>query len=177
MIELGAFGCEMLNTVVITVSDKSWQGLREDRSSQAIRDVLTPLEYNIVGYDVVPDEKEKIAGRIAIWADKGNIDLILTSGGTGLAKRDVTPEATLSILDRTVPGIGEIMRAETFKITRSAVLSRSVAGIRGNCLIVNLPGSPGAVRECLEVIMPVIPHALEIIRGEVTEHNTQNSEA
>ena len=176
MIELDAFGYEMLNTVVITVSDKSWQGLREDRSSQVIKDFLAPLEHNIVGCDVVPDEKEDIAGRIAGWADKGNIDLILTSGGTGLAQRDVTPEATLSILNKTVPGIGEIMRAETFRITKSAVLSRSVAGVRGSCLIVNLPGSPKAVRECLEVIMPFIPHAVEIIRGEVTEHNTPDRE-
>lgn len=167
----------MLNTVVITVSDKSWQGLREDRSSQVIIETLAPLQHNVVGRDLVPDEKDVITGKIAEWADKGNIDLILTTGGTGLAERDVTPEATISIVEKTIPGIGEIMRSETFKLTKSAVLSRSIAGVRGSCLIVNLPGSPKAARECLEVIISIIPHAVDIIRGEVTEHSTPDSEA
>ena len=100
----------------------------------------------------------------------GNVDIILTTGGTGLGPSDVTPEATLSVVDKVVPGLAEAMRAETFHTTPFATLSRAVAGVRGKCLIINLPGSPKAVRECLEVILPVIPHAIQIIKGEVTEH-------
>ena len=108
---------------------------------------------------------------------KASIDVILTTGGTGLAKRDVTPEATLAVVDKVVPGLTEAMRVETAKVTQTAVLSRAVAGVRGSCLIINLPGSPRAVRECLEVILPVIPHAVEIIKGKVTEHKATHSEA
>jgi molybdenum cofactor synthesis domain-containing protein len=105
------------------------------------------------------------------WADAGDVDVILTNGGTGLAARDVTPEATLAVVDRSVPGIAEAMRAKSLEKTPMAMLSRAVAGQRGRCLIVNLPGSPKAVRECLEGILPAIPHAVEIIKGVVTEHS------
>ena len=128
-------------------------------------------------YHIVPDEVDAISGKLAEWADGGSIDVILTTGGTGLAQRDVTPEATLSIVDRVVPGLTEAMRVETAKVTQTAILSRAVAGVRGQCLIINLPGSPRAVRECLKVILPVIPHAVEIIKGEVTEHKALHSEA
>jgi molybdopterin adenylyltransferase len=119
---------------------------------------------------VVPDEVDVIADKLAQWVDEGGVDVILTTGGTGLGPRDVTPEATLSVVERVAPGLAEVMRVETFKATPFAVLSRAVAGVRGRCLIVNLPGSPKAVKECLEVILPAIPHAVEMITGEVTEH-------
>ena len=154
---------------IITVSDKGAQGLREDKSGEVVRESMSALA-RVVRYEVVPDEVNIIADKIAKWADVGDVDVILTTGGTGLIQRDVTPEATLSVVDKVVPGIAEAMRAETLGKTPMAMLSRAVAGVRGRCLIVNLPGSPKAVMECLEVILPVIPHAVEIITGKVTEH-------
>ena len=158
----------MLNLGILTISDKGWRGERGDESGKVIRECL--LDSRVVKYEVVPDEREVIAARLTEWADGGSVDVILTTGGTGLGPRDVTPEATLSILDKVVPGFAEAMRARTFAATPFAILSRAVAGIRGKCLIINLPGSAKAVRECLEVILPVIPHAVEIIKGKVTEH-------
>jgi len=158
----------MFNLGILTISDKGWQGQRDDESGKVIRETL--LDSRVVKYEIVPDETDVIAGKLAEWADGGSVDVILTSGGTGLGPRDVTPEATLSVVDKVVPGFAEAMRAKTFEATPFAILSRAVAGVRGKCLIINLPGSPKAVRECLEVILPVIPHAMEIIKGEVTEH-------
>ncbi len=158
----------MFNLGILTISDKGWQGQRYDESGKVIRETL--LDSRVVKYEVVPDEVDVIAGKLAEWADEGSVDVILTSGGTGLSPRDVTPEATLSVVEKVVPGFAEAMRAKTFGATPYAILSRAVAGVRGKCLIINLPGSPKAVRECLEVILPVIPHAMEIIKGEVTEH-------
>jgi molybdenum cofactor synthesis domain-containing protein len=160
----------MLNIGILTISDKGWLGQRSDESGKAIRDSLSLLDSSVVKYEVVPDEVDVIAGKLTEWADEGGIDIILTTGGTGLGRRDVTPEATLSVVDKVAPGFTEAMRAETFKATPYAILSRAVAGVRGKCLIINLPGSPKAVRECLRVVLPVIPHATEIIKGEVTEH-------
>ena len=134
-----------------------------------IREVLGAYDVQVVKYGIVPDEAELISAKIVEWADKESIDLILTTGGTGLSPRDVTPEATLAVLDRSAPGFVEAMRAESLKKTAKAMLSRAVAGIRGGSLIINLPGSPRAVRECLEVILPVLPHAIEVLRGEVGE--------
>lgn len=167
----------MLNIGIITISDKGWQDQRHDKSGQIVRDKLSLLKASVVKYEIIPDEIDIIASKLIEWADGGGIDVILTSGGTGLAQRDVTPEATLSAVDKVVPGLAEAMRVKTSKVTPSAILSRAVAGVRGKCLIINLPGSPKAVRECLEVILPVIPHAVEIIKGEVTEHKAPNSEA
>ena len=158
----------MLNLGILTISDKGWRGERYDESGRVIRECL--LDSRVVKYEVVPDEREVIAGRLTEWVDGGNVDVILTTGGTGLGPRDVTPEATLSILDKVVPGFAEAMRAKTFEATPFAILSRAVAGIRGRCLIINLPGSAKAVRECLKVVLPAIPHAVEIIKGKVTEH-------
>ena len=158
----------MFNLGILTISDKGWRGQRSDKSGQAIRDSLS--DSRVVKYEVIPDEVDIIARKLAEWADEDSVDVILTTGGTGLGPRDVTPEATLSIVDKVVPGFTEIMRAETFGTTPTAILSRAAAGVRGKCLIINLPGSPKAVRECLEVILPTIPHAVEILRGEVTEH-------
>ena len=174
----------MFNLGILTISDKSWHGQRYDDSGKAIRDSLALLDSCVVKYEVIPDEMDVIAGKLAEWADEGNVDVILTTGGTGLgprdvilttggtglSQRDVTPEATLSIVDKVAPGFAEAMRAETFNAAPFAILSRAVAGVRGKCLIINLPGSPKGVRECLRVILSVIPHAVAIIKGEVTEH-------
>jgi len=160
----------MLNFGILTISDKGWRGQRYDESGKTIRERLSSLDSCVVKYEVVPDEKDVITSKLTEWADEGSVDVILTTGGTGLGPRDVTPEATLAAVDRVVPGLTEAMRAETLSKTPFALLSRAVAGIRGRCLIINLPGSPKAVRECLEVVLPVIPHAVEIIKGEVTEH-------
>lgn len=160
----------MLNLGILTISDKGFKGERDDRSGQVIKDCLSVLNSHVAKYEIIPDKEAMIKSKLTDWADEGNLDIILTTGGTGLGPRDVTPEATLSVVDKIVPGIGEAMRAETFKVTPTAILSRAVAGVRGRCLILNLPGSPKAVRECLDAVLPVIPHAIEIIKGEVTEH-------
>ena len=159
----------MFTVGILTVSDKGWRGEREDRSGEVIREIISEMGAAIKNYDVVPDEKEIIAERLAQWADKGEVDVILTNGGTGLSPRDVTPEATLSVINRSVPGFAEVMRFESLKKTPMAVLSRAMAGTRGKCLIINLPGSPKAVRECLEVILGALPHAVETLKGEATE--------
>ena len=164
----------MLNAGILTISDKGSQGQRRDESGKVIREILSTLDSHIAKYEVVPDEADIIAGKLAEWADSGEMDLILTTGGTGLGPRDITPEATLSILDKVAPGFTEAMRAETSKITPYAMLSRAIAGVRKRCLIINLPGSPKAVRECLDVVLPAIPHAVEIIKGEVTEHTPRD---
>ncbi len=165
----------MINIGILTISDKGSKGQRQDKSGEAIRDAASSMSAKIVKYKIVPDEKEIIATTLSDWADSGKIDVILTTGGTGLSKRDVTPEATLSIVDREVPGIAEAMRVMSLEKTPTAMLSRAAAGQRGQCLIINLPGSVKAVRECLEVIMPALRHAVEIIRGEVTEHSLQDA--
>jgi molybdopterin adenylyltransferase len=159
----------MINIGILTVSDKGSQGLREDKSGPAIRDMVAGIGA-VVLYEIVPDERAQISKKLIAWADGGKVDVILTSGGTGLSPRDVTPEATLAVIDKEVPGIAEAMRAGSLEITPAAMLSRAVAGLRGQCLIINLPGSPKAVKECLGVALPAIPHAVEIIKGKVTEH-------
>ncbi|TET25980.1 MAG: MogA/MoaB family molybdenum cofactor biosynthesis protein [Dehalococcoidia bacterium] len=160
----------MLDFGILTISDKGYRRQRRDESGKVIKGRLSALDSRVVKYEIVPDEANIIAQRLIEWADEGGVDVILTTGGTGLSQRDVTPEATLSVVDRVVPGLAEAMRAETFKLTPFAILSRAVAGVRGKCLIINLPGSSKAVQECLEVILPVIPHAVGIIKGEITEH-------
>ena len=165
----------MFNLGILTISDKGWRGQRHDASGEAIKDSLTVLDSCVVKYEIIPDEVDVIAGKLTEWADEGSVDVILTTGGTGLSPRDVTPEATLSIVDKVAPGFAEAMRAETFSATPFAILSRAMAGVRGKCLIINLPGSPKAVQECLRVILPVIPHAVEIIKGEVAEHTATDT--
>jgi len=160
----------MFNLGILTISDKGSRGERHDASGEAIRNSLLVLGGNVLKYEVVPDEADVISGKLAEWADGAGVDVILTTGGTGLGPRDVTPEATLSVVDRVAPGFTEAMRAQTLAATPMAMLSRAVAGVRGRCLIINLPGSPRAVRECLAVVAAAIPHAVEILRGEVTEH-------
>ena len=160
----------MMNIGILTISDKGSRGQRQDKSGEVIRDIVSRVESKVVKYEIVPDEADIIGGRLIDWADGGGVDVILTTGGTGLSSRDVTPEATLSVIDKEVPGIAEAMRAKSLEKTTMAMLSRAVAGMRGRCLIINLPGSPKAVQECLEFVLPALPHAVEIIKGEVTEH-------
>jgi molybdopterin adenylyltransferase len=165
----------MINIGILTISDKGSKGQRQDKSGEVMREGAARMKGAVVKYEIVPDELDVIAAKLADWADSGKMDVILTTGGTGLSKRDVTPEATLSIIDRSIPGIAEVMRAKSLEKTPMAMLSRAVAGQRGQCIIINMPGSPKAVQECLEAIIPAIPHAVEIIKGEVTEHSLQDA--
>jgi molybdopterin adenylyltransferase len=161
---------KMFKLGILTISDKASQGKRPDKSGPLIRERFTESDCKVVRYEVIPDEKDAIAKKLAQWADEGTMDIILTTGGTGLAPRDVTPEATLAVLDKEVPGLAEMMRVKSYAITPNAMLGRAVAGMRQECLIINLPGSPKAVAECLEVIMPVLPHAVDVIKDRVPEH-------
>jgi molybdopterin adenylyltransferase len=161
----------MLTVSILTISDKGARGQRYDESGHTIRDIFSELDSEIVNYEIVPDELDVIGRKLAEWADSGDTDVIITTGGTGLGERDITPEATMSVVERIVPGIAEAMRAESLSKTPMAMLSRATAGVRGRSLIINLPGSPKAVRECLEVVLPAIPHAIDIIKGVVTEHS------
>ena len=145
---------------IITVSDKGAKGERQDLSGPAIREVVRADAYE---YVIVPDEVEVISRTIIEFVDQKGCDLVLTTGGTGLSSRDVTPEATKKVIDREIPGIAEAMRLESYKIKQTALLSRAIAGHRGKSLVINLPGSPKAVKECLAIILPVIPHALEVL--------------
>jgi molybdopterin adenylyltransferase len=159
----------MLTVGVLTISDRGWRGEREDRGGETIKRMLTALDAHISRYEIVPDDKEVISQKLTQWADEVDIDLIVTTGSTGLSPRDVAPEATLAVVQRLVPGLAEAMRAEGLKKTATAMLSRGVSGIRGQSLIVNLPGSPKAVRESLEILLPVLPHAMEVLKGEAVE--------
>jgi len=161
----------MFTVGILTISDKGARGQRYDESGQTIRDLVSSLDSEVVHYEIVPDELDVIRQKLTEWADNGKADVIITTGGTGLGERDVTPEATAAVIDRVVPGFAEAMRIKSLSKTPMAMLSRATAGVRGRSLIVNLPGSPRAVRECLEVVLPAIPHAVDIIKGVVTEHS------
>jgi molybdenum cofactor synthesis domain-containing protein len=158
---------------ILTISDKGAAGEREDTSGAAIRELLGPVA-TIERYEIIPDDRAMIGERLKEWADGGKLDLIVTTGGTGLGPRDLTPEATREVIAYEVPGLAEAMRAEGLKHTPMSMLSRAVAGVRGRTLIVNLPGSPKGVRESLSVVLPVLPHALELLRGERSEHQAQS---
>ena len=159
----------MKRAAIITLSDSGYRGEREDKSGPVIREILEKEGYEITFTELLPDDRAMIAGKLQEIADSGNTDLILTTGGTGFSQRDVTPEATEEVIERRVPGIPEAMRAYSMTITKRAMLSRATAGIRGTTLIINLPGSPKAVRESLEYIIGALDHGLEILRGEATD--------
>ncbi len=159
----------IVRAAVLTVSDRSARGEREDAGGPLIEEIVRSKGWEVIVYSVVPDDRTAIKNELIRLADNLEADLILTTGGTGLAARDITPEATLDVIDRPVPGMAEAMRSESLKKTPYAMLSRAVCGVRGTSLIVNLPGSPRAVQECLEVILPVVPHAVELLRGSVTD--------
>ncbi|MHB8843447.1 MAG: MogA/MoaB family molybdenum cofactor biosynthesis protein [Nitrospirota bacterium] len=159
----------MIRTAIITLSDKGAKGEREDESGRVIREMVGTVGAEVRHYEVLPDEQPLIAAALARLSDSGAIDLILTTGGTGVAPRDVTPEATREVIDRELPGMAEAMRAASLLKTPRAMISRAVAGIRKQTLIVNLPGSPKAVRENLAVILPALEHAVEKIKGDPSD--------
>ena len=151
---------------ILTVSDRSSLGKRPDASGPALAEAVTLQGWKVVQTAVIPDELEKISETLADWADSGTLDLVLTTGGTGFALRDVTPEATRAIVERLTPGLDETMRAASLKITPHAMLSRAVSGIRRRTLIINLPGSPKGAVENLQVVVPVLEHAVQLLRDD-----------
>ncbi len=153
---------------ILTLSDKGSRGEREDLSGQVIREMITPLG-TVEQYRVVADDSDQIVEVLVNWVDSHKLDLILTTGGTGMSPRDVTPEATLRVIDWQVPGMAEAMRAASLQVTPHAMLSRAVAGVRGQTLIVNLPGSPRGVRENLAVVLPALEHALLKLKGDPSD--------
>ncbi|WP_053986138.1 MogA/MoaB family molybdenum cofactor biosynthesis protein [Niameybacter massiliensis] len=159
----------MIRVGIITASDKGSKGEREDRSGEVIREIVAQQGWEVTDYIVLPDERHELSGKMQEWCDSYKVDLILTTGGTGFSKRDCTPEATLDIVEKQVPGIPEAMRYYSLQITPRAMLSRSVAGIRRDTLIVNLPGSPKAVRENLESIIGSLEHGIGILQGSSSE--------
>jgi len=160
----------MYHAGILTISDKGSRGERADASGDLIVKAFKDSEVGVVRYEIVPDEQYVIATTLSLWADSGAVDFIITTGGTGLAPRDVTPEATRSIIQREVPGIAEIMRMDGFRKTPTAVLSRGIAGVRGKCLIINMPGNPKAVQEYMDLLLPIIPHAIDTINGRIGDH-------
>ncbi|MBA3062952.1 MAG: MogA/MoaB family molybdenum cofactor biosynthesis protein [Atribacteria sp.] len=166
----------MIKVGILTISDKGSKEEREDLSGKVIEEVVKKINGEVKYYQIIPDEKDIIQEELIKAVDKLHLDLILTTGGTGLAKRDVTPEATLAIIEKEVSGISEIIRSESFKKTNRAILSRGVAGIRKESLIINLPGSPKGVRESLEIILEALPHGIEILKGQATECGRNDEE-
>lgn len=162
----------MITVGVLTISDGASKGEREDTSGETIRALITTHlpDAVISAGAIIPDEAEQIAATLRTWSDEQQLNLILTTGGTGLAPRDVTPEATKTVIERDAPGIAEGLRAVSLHYTRMAMLSRGVAGVRGRTLIINLPGSPKAVRECLEYALPTLPHAINLLTEGPKEH-------
>lgn len=157
-----------MKVAIITSSDSGYAGQREDLSGSVIAKIVEAYGYEVSERILLPDDRQQLAAAMAAIADEGRAQLILTTGGTGFSMRDCMPEATMDVVERIVPGIPEAMRAYSMQLTRRAMLSRAAAGIRKSTLIINLPGSPKAVRECLEYIIPELSHGLEILTGEAT---------
>jgi molybdenum cofactor synthesis domain-containing protein len=155
----------MIKTAILTISDSCAKGTRADVSGQTIKEMLDGGDFELIEMATVPDDQQTIAGVLRHFSDEQGAELVLTTGGTGLGPRDVTPEATADVCGRMVPGLNELLRAEGYKRTPNAVLSRGVAGVRKGTLIVNLPGSPKGVRESLEIILGLLPHAVQMMRG------------
>ncbi len=163
----------MIRAAVLTISDSVYSGNRQDLSGPAVRERLEKLGWMVSVLEVLPDESDQITSRLATLADGDQVSAIFTTGGTGVATRDVTPEATRAAIERDIPGVGELMRSAGRSSTPLAVLSRGVAGVRGRVLIVNLPGSPRGAAESLDAIVDVVPHILQLLRGE-TGHDGGN---
>ncbi len=155
----------MIKVGIITMSDKGAKGEREDKSGAVIKETVAKIDGQVEYYKIIPDDFDVIKEQLLHCCDVLKLDLVLTTGGTGLSPRDNTPEATLAVTEKQVPGIPEAMRRESMRHTPKAMLSRAAAGVRGQTLIINLPGSPKGVKECLEIILPVLPHGLEILSG------------
>ena len=156
----------MIKVAVITISDSCSTSKREDVSGKVLCDLIAGEAFEVSDYKIVPDEPKDIKNELIRLADEAKIDIVLTTGGTGLGPRDVTPEATSAVCERMVPGLAEVIRSEGLKKTRNAMLSRGVAGIRAKTLIINLPGSPKGAKESLEAILDVLPHAREMLLGQ-----------
>jgi len=161
----------LIKVGIVTISDRCSAGKRKDESGEFLKKKTAKAGWLLVSYQVIPDEEKVIKDTLVQLADKKKVDLILTAGGTGLSPRDVTPEATRKVITKEIPGISEVMRMKSLDKTPYAVLSRGISGFRKETLIINLPGSLKGVKECLEIIFPVIPHALEIIKGGKTHHH------
>jgi molybdopterin adenylyltransferase len=159
----------MIKAGILTISDKGSRGERVDGTGPAVREILESNDYAVEYYKIIPDEQEQIEAELRYICDHLKINLVLTNGGTGFSKRDVTPEATRNVIEKYVPGIGEVMRASSLKITPKAMLSRAISGIRGDSLIINLPGSPKGASENLEIIISTLKHGIEILTGEASE--------
>ncbi len=155
----------MIRTAILTASDSCSEGTREDLSGPAIKEILEANKFEVCETKIVADDHDAITTELEYFADELAVEIVFTTGGTGLGPRDITPEATEDVCNKMVPGLAETMRAEGLKKTPNAILSRSAAGIRHDTLIINLPGSQKAVKECLDVILPVLPHAIKMMRG------------
>lgn len=162
---------DSIRAAVVTISDTGYTGQREDVSGAVLADLVREMGAEVARQAIVPDEHDEIVELLVVLADEMALDLVITTGGTGVTPRDVTPEATKAILEREMPGLAEVLRFEGYRQTPLAVISRGVAGVRGKTLIVNLPGSPRAVRQGMEILSPILPHAVQMIRGEDTEHD------
>jgi molybdenum cofactor synthesis domain-containing protein len=154
---------------ILTLSDKGARGERTDLSGPALTEWLGRKGVETAVYEMIPDDMDRISSKLSEWADSGNLDIILTTGGTGVSPRDVTPEATMKILERVIPGLSELMRFRSLAKTPSAAISRAVAGIRGRTLIINLPGSPKGAVENLEAVWDAVPHAVAKIQGDPSD--------
>jgi molybdenum cofactor synthesis domain-containing protein len=165
----------MLNTSssftcgILTLSDKGSRGERQDSSGPLLRKLLTAQGFTVTAYEILPDQEELIAAKLAAWADEQRLDLIVTTGGTGVSPSDRTPEATRQVIEREIPGLGEAMRAASLRKTAQAVWSRGIAGLRGQTLIINLPGSAKAAEENLEAVLPALAHGIEKIQGSTAD--------
>ena len=163
-------GQPLYTVAILTTSDAGSQGQRDDTSGQSAMEMATSAGFDVTIREVVPDDYDTIVDRLTRWSEQVNV--ILTTGGTGFGPRDVTPEATRAVVERLAPGLSEIMRYKTSEFTTLSYLSRGVSGTRGGCLIVNLPGSPRGVQQCLDILLPLLPHALQTMEGPTQQHPT-----